>query len=81
MISIRQEISKRIHELATIIKPVEASLKKGPQGKLRVNSSRSVVQYYHVTQEGQFGRYLKKNQEALIRALAQKEYNLSLIHI
>lgn len=64
--------------LATFTKLLEekrASLKNAPEGKLRVSKSGTTVQYYVRTADGKRnGRYLKKT-DALIRHLAQKEYD------
>lgn len=67
---------KNAKELFTkLLEEKRASLKNAPEGKLRVTKSGTTVQYYVRTADGKRnGRYLKKT-DALIRHLAQKEYD------
>ena len=58
----------------------EQALKNVPEGSLRANRCRDKTQFYQRTEKtGGNGRYLKKGEEALIHALAQKEYDQKIL--
>ena len=68
-------LEKRQKELERVIcngKKVEKEL---PQGRLRINHNRGVVEYYRITEKNDTcGKYLRKSDKELIRNLAQREY-------
>ncbi len=68
-------LEKRQKELERVIcngKKVEKEL---PQGRLRINHNRGVVEYYRITEKNDTcGKYLRKSDKELIRKLAQREY-------
>ena len=75
MIKIQKTISKRVDELSKIVTVCEKSLQNAPKGRLRSSLVGKTVRYYFCELPGlHSGKYLKKSDEPLIRALAQKEY-------
>ncbi len=78
-------LDERIGFLKSIIEKKRKELKQAPPGTLRISKGKKKnlprVQYYHRTsKEENNGTYLKKEQEALIRALAQKDYNEKVLY-
>lgn len=69
------QIRKRVRELTILKDDVEKRMARMPKGNLRISNKRKKPQYYHVTQKGDTnGRYIKRSEEALAVALAQKDY-------
>ena len=82
MDEIKCVLEKRKKELLYIKKEMDRALSSAPEGLLRVNCQGKNVQYYHRKDSGDSdGVYLKVGEKELVRKLAQKEYDLSLIHI
>lgn len=70
----------RIEELNRVMEQAEAFLEKAPEGTLRIAQKNGTVQYYHRTDKRDTkGKYIRKSQEELIRALAQKEYEKKVL--
>lgn len=68
-------LEEREKELEKTIAIGQRVAKKLPQGKLRINHNRGVVEYYQITKKNDTrGQYLKKSDKELIRKLAQREY-------
>ena len=68
-------MEERQNELERVISIGQRAAKKLPQGRLRINNNRGVVQYYQITEKNDTrGKYLKKSDKELIRKLAQGEY-------
>lgn len=62
-------------ELMEMIVYAEEFLRKAPQGTLRINHNKNTDQYYWRTDpKDTEGKYIKKNNEKLIKDLAQKDY-------
>ena len=81
MKKIKEKLEKDL-EIIRKLKPVVAkSLKKTPEGSLVISKSNGVIQFFQKTHKNQKkGRYIKKKDDHLIRALAQKDYDLALYH-
>ena len=80
MIKIQKTISKRVDELSKIVTVCEKSLQNAPKGRLRSSLVGKTVRYYFCELPGlHSGKYLKKSDEPLIRALAQKEYEQKVL--
>ena len=68
-------MEERQNELKRAISIGQRAAKKLPQGRLRINNNRGVVEYYQITEKNDTrGKYLKKSDKELIRKLAQGEY-------
>lgn len=68
-------MEERQNELERAISIGQRAAKKLPQGRLRINNNRGVVEYYQITEKNDTrGKYLKKSDKELIRKLAQGEY-------
>ncbi len=68
-------MEERQNELERAIAIGERASKKLPQGRLRINNNKGVVEYYQITEKNDTrGKYLKKGDKELIRKLAQGEY-------
>ena len=61
--------------LEDIVKMTQSQLKTKPDGTLRLSKSKEYIQYYHCTDENKQGKYIAKENEELIKALAQKSYD------
>ena len=82
MNSIRKELEERKHCLIQHEKRILARLQKAPEGTLRVSRSKGKVQYYHRRMPSERkGKYIRKEDEFLARALAQKEYDIRMVGI
>lgn len=77
---IRKLLENKVKNLTMLIAKAEASIKKAPKGKLILSCSKGAVQYYHKTDSTQKrGTYIPKKNEKLIRALAQKDYDIRFV--
>lgn len=73
---IQQTLTKKIQELNRLRTKAERSLKKAPEGSLVVSSSNGVPQYFHKnSNKEKKGTYIKKANQKLTKALAQKDYD------
>ena len=74
---IRQIYMNKLEELNRLQLKAEASLKKAPEGTMILSTSNGKTQYYYKTRNTEKkGRYIKKKEQKLIEALAQKDYDL-----
>ena len=66
--------------LNKLIREIESRQKNEPEGRLRISHYKGNAQYYHVMNDHQpLGHYIKKSDTDLVRSLAQKSYNSSMI--
>jgi len=73
-------IRARKAELEQVLFDKEKSLKDAPEGKLRFAKTGNSIQYHHKHDHSvPEGVYLKRNQDSLAVALAQKDYDCKLI--
>lgn len=82
MIALAMAIQKRIDYLLELKNNIQLSLRKYPKGKVRVSVSRNHPQYYLVSNvpgSSPYGRYIRKQDEALAKKLCQKEYDTLLL--
>ncbi|MCI1305068.1 MAG: hypothetical protein LKG40_02440 [Lachnospiraceae bacterium] len=74
---------KRIREIQAMKRSVLKSLESAPEGSLRCEMARGKYPQYYMTGREQKvtkrGRYLRKEELELARALAQKEYDLRML--
>lgn len=82
MNSLNQMIELRKKELESIQKQVDDSAKDVPEGHLRVCKRNGIPRFYHMTNDPEDkyrnGTYIRKDNIALAKALAQKDYNQSV---
>lgn len=77
---IKKYVKEREKKLAQLIQEKEAALKNSPKGSLRVNKHGRGFQYYwYTSSEKHNGVYLKHSEQALVKALAQKEYDQKVL--
>ena len=69
-----KEINERLEYLKIIKVKAEKSLSGAPEGKLVLARSANTIQYQQKQKDGT-RVYIKKSNAALIKALAQKEYD------
>ena len=79
-----QNVIKSLKEeekgLTLLIIRLEQSLSSAPEGTLRISRNRGTASYYLRTEEGDTnGTYIKKQEEKLAKALAQKDYDMKLL--
>lgn len=80
MTRIKEITEERANMLAKLIEQKETALKKVPEGSLRANKYKQGFQYYHYTSaQNPNGKYLRNNEQKLIHALAQKEYDQKVL--
>ena len=66
--------------LAEFISAKEKSLKKAPDGRLRLSKRKNQVQWFRVSKDtSAHGEYIPVKKESLARKLAQKEYDIKLL--
>lgn len=74
-------IRKRKAELERVLHERETALQDAPAGTLRIAVKVEIHQYYHrVYSSDNLGVYLKRAQDSLASALAQKDYDCRLIN-
>lgn len=80
MESVMERNKKRIWELEQIIREREKSLKKAPEGRLRVSRSENREQYFHLTEKSpRKGKYLGAKDSRIRNSLAQKDYDEKVV--
>ena len=74
------QLRSRLAEINELLESKLKTIKTAPKGTLRVSKSNNVVQYYHKTDSTkENGLYIPKKNLQLIKALAQKDYDITLI--
>lgn len=80
MRELEKSLIRRMDYLSRTIKQCEESLQAAPEGRLRSTHKGKFVRYYHrKLPDERSGKYLKENDEPLVRALAQKEYEQKVL--
>lgn len=82
MKEILKQMDKRIPLLKQAIRRAEKETGTFPEGRLRISVNRGCPRYYRVTDgSGHSGEYISKENMALVRELAQKDYNSEFVKI
>ena len=82
MKEILNQMSKRTELLKQAIRRAEKEIGSFPDGRLRISMNRGCPRYYQVTDGNDHsGEYISKGDMALVRRLAQKDYNSDFIKI
>ena len=77
-----RKLSEKLRtRLEEILKFQKEKLKNVPEGSLRLSKSHGNLQFYHCTDENKKGKYISKDDQQLIRSLAQKTYDERILHL
>ena len=80
MKEILKQMDKRIPLLKQAIRRAEKEIGTFPEGRLRISVNRGCPRYYRVSDgSGHSGEYISKGDMALVRTLAQKDYNSEFV--
>ena len=80
MKTIESMLNKECFQLKQTISECEKRLRNVPKGKLRIARKKNRFDYYYINEEEhKRERYLKKNERNLVKMLAQKEYDISIL--
>lgn len=71
------KIRERKAEIEQLLLAIEKALEDAPAGSLRIHKRDIYIQFY-LRDDSSYGTYLKRTQDSLASALAQKEYDLRL---
>ena len=75
-----EALRARVAQLNAVIDLKLKALKCSPEGTLNISECRGNVQYYHrTTPDSTKGKYISKENQQLIRRLAQKDYDVHLL--
>lgn len=75
-----EALRARIAQLNAVIDLKLKALKRAPEGTLNISESHGNVQYYHrTTPDSTKGKYISKENQQLIRRLAQKDYDVHIL--
>ena len=75
----KQNQKKQEIQLPKIIERIKAELAQAPEGGLRIIDNNGHKQFYRRTEGGKKNEYIRKNNVALAKKLAQKDYNRRLL--
>lgn len=78
MKGLKSMLLKEQQYLETICSKAEEELKSSPDGCLRASKDKHKIRYYHCT-TNRNGTYISSNDMELVRQLAQKKYNQSIL--
>lgn len=81
MPTIETQLRKELNQLKKILEEAKKRLNNAPAGNLRISGKRNTIEYYYKNSIENHGkhRYMKKGEEKLIRELAQRDYDASII--
>lgn len=75
-----KHLRSRRESIVNLLDTLNNRLDKYPNGTLRLDKKRGVIQYYHLTHKHDSnGVYIPRKDDALAARLAQKDYDLKLI--
>lgn len=72
---------QEIAQLQKIVELARKRLQAAPQGSLRIKGKKNGVEYYYKGEGvgNKNGKYIRKSEERLARAIAQRDYDLKLV--
>ena len=73
------DLKSRLTLVRKIIAFCEKQLKESPAGRLRIMNQGNTIYYYHVNGNDKNGKSIDRNDQQLIRSLAQKAYLQSIL--
>lgn len=73
-------LEKELVEINKFITKLDNKSKYKPEGRIKIANKKSKCQYYYVekgdgSSKGNYGRYMKKDELPLIKAIAQRDYD------
>lgn len=78
----KKMLEQEVRELEQIEKAAKQALKNAPKGCLRITKNKNTDQYYWRREPTDTeGRYIRKNEQELIKGLAQKDYAQKVLAI
>ena len=81
MKGLKSKLLEEQERLAGIIKYQKSQLENVPEGNLRLSNSHGKIQYYQCVDKNKNGKYIRKDNEDLVRSLAQKSYDERILHL
>ena len=81
MKGLKNQLLAEQNRLEEIVKFQKEHLKNIPEGSLRLSKSHGKLQFYQCTDENKKGKYISKDDQQLIRSLAQKTYDERILHL
>ncbi len=82
MVNLKERLLQEEKRLEHILKATEKQLKDAPEGSLRLSNTRKWTQYYYyLPGEREKEHYISKDNEHLIRKLAQKGYDEKVVKL
>ncbi|MBE5884607.1 MAG: hypothetical protein E7291_09415 [Lachnospiraceae bacterium] len=80
MKTMESTLKEEMRQLEKVAREALGRLKGAPNGHLRITTNNGRVEYYYKSVEvsSSNGRYIKKNEESLARAIAQRDYDALL---
>lgn len=81
MRTLESSLRKELRQLRKIVEEVEKRLKTAPAGNLRIAKKGNGVEYYYKNKTENDGkrRYMRKSEEKLVKRLAQRDYDTSIV--
>ena len=81
MITLEMQLRKELNQLKGILEEARRRIKNAPIGNLRISKKKNTLEFYYKNEEENNGRqrYMRKNEEKLIKGLAQRDYDASII--
>ena len=82
MKSMETNLKQEVRQLQKILADAQKRLANAPEGMLRVKKKRKGAEYYYKAKDDRSsinGRYMKKNEFNLAKALAQRDYDLRVV--
>ena len=81
MKGVKNNLLAEQNRLEEIVKFQKEQLKNVPEGSLRLSKSHGKLQFYHYIDGNKKVKYISKDKQQLIRALAQKTYDERILHL
>ena len=81
MVTIEMQLKKELNQLKKILEEAKKRIKNAPEGNLRISKKKNTVEFYYKNGNENNGRqrYMRKKEEKLIKGLAQRDYDTSII--
>ena len=82
MKTIYSELRKEAFELEKIVQKAYKRLQTAPEGYLRISKKPDGIEYYlKSAQTGGNGRYMRKNEFEVVKAIAQRDYDAQVLKV
>ncbi len=74
-----KQMKEQSQLLRTAINQAQLDVDKYPEGTLRISKNNKYIRFYHMTTNNKTGKYIRKSNIDLAKALASKEYNKNFL--